>query len=1840
MKNLLHRFISLSLIATLLASTLTPSLSQNAQAAEPGASFFTPNRPSIVFENDEEGLSYPSFNNFLFPADYRDANGNDVLQEQRAGDERKFTLGRLCPDGDCAAIAPAYLNTVSDAAEAGDTVRFEVYFHNNGEDPHDGDRLTSPDARNVEIGIDLSALVVDQNNIVRPRGFIKADNNEYRVNPENVATTIRDQNGNPIRRATDDISLKLAAPNLQLKPIVGSASVFMNTGEGANRAELTDIRGQNNDLTITTENGTEVEVNARVSASGDKLWITFDRLPGCFDYSGMAYFDVQIVAPPVEPEPNICTALEATVFGGPREMPNGKIAFPLTITEARFREVTPANSRVLWQSPEDPNGEFYTSSVVNGTRVFTMISNNGTTVTPFTNGQVLFYAGNGPVTYRVANVADNLANLNECSGELAIPEIPDEPLFCTGLELGDYQRGATTPNGQTEHRFTISAPTFSTDEIPAGTKIRISTNNNDGTFKVFSASVWPPRFIDLPEISRNTVEITANNQSKAFRYYNDGETIDSITAWVHPNEGSLFCIKQIRTEIAPPQAPVCREIVVNYQDPIYEGTETLFSAQSFDENGNPFNEGQIRYSVDEGHGTFSNRENPQAPNNPAQREENDFQPDIQDMIDPAPVPARPAERADRPILDLRQNIQNPFGEVVIPDVVANFGLNQPVVPNQGIQIDGLIQNRVRLDQDDLPQRNFFNSVLNADAAAPINSNVQNLQINQRVLADDQVNQGLSVLADPNEGVFLNATRAGENVVHVDQLDEDGNVIEQCSADFSIIGVRCQNLAYEIDGVQNAPTIDRGEIHTIRAAAHFSGVPDPVGNNITYTIDPRYGAFIENEQALPALATIQPLTKANVEAALRSANLVPEAILKSEATRTSGPIDFRVLIYADAPQDGGAVINITSTKDGENCNAQIQVLPDIPELPACIDTEYDLTNLKFLSPIVGLGRTPTNKIERASMYEILTKSNFVNEQALAEGQNKLRISIPAEYGAIINPANSTPANEFALRTLAGFQQGSATFTADTFKAFAAQLTNGADLIQQSVLIDPSQPVIIVTYSNAPNAANVVKIEQVGFEQICKAEIPIAENRDLVCTELKFDGSFDPKNRLTEMKIRVDQFPKTGIKVTSNGECKLSKLSTSNGTDEINFVEGEDLKFYIICDSYNSETDTVEITADGGPNCKQQIKVLPTPPPAQPDICVDLDITTPDEPWNIEEDDDRQNFEIAVQTNPANLRDNFYYHFEVTDGAGTWADNDRKKVSTRGDLTQTLEDFDEDTRITVFASSDANGQNTFAACRDSIRPRLEDRPNPPSDEPEIEKVVYPKNEIDDADDLINIAGRDRMPYVTYMAAFTPGNKTKSVEIEENSLKNGSIRGNLNGELEFKAMEIIAIEDFRDEEGEIIFRSNGYQKDNSRNSAGDNNYRYNDDDFDCEDRGNRFCIEDFEDLEENFKNGEAIRFDNVDKLGADGRIIIKYQMTNKSEIDEAQCQKLRSSSGCGEQFDNTIEYTSYERTEWNDREDSGKDSAEVIVICPYILARQGGDSLMYKGFDLGVDISTCSPVKGSDGIGIEIIPEEEERIPSTGTGDEAAALLELPSHDICNFSNNENNIASYQNALENFSSTVCELEAKVAEELYEENINKAIAANIGRLARFGDNLTLKNLNSVAQLNNLENSQSGVFIKTNGDLTIDGGANGYKIEKTTEVRAAQTYIIRGHDLIINSDVIYGPTNFTDPRNIPSVAFIVIDGNIIIDENVERLDGIYMAVNLSDKEGLGEISGSAKSEKRLTIHGSLIGNVYKLFRDRIAIGDPRKDEGAVTIKYDERILLNTPPGIGELVDIKQVIVP
>jgi len=217
---------------------------------------------------------------------------------------------------------------------------------------------------------------------------------------------------------------------------------------------------------------------------------------------------------------------------------------------------------------------------------------------------------------------------------------------------------------------------------------------------------------------------------------------------------------------------------------------------------------------------------------------------------------------------------------------------------------------------------------------------------------------------------------------------------------------------------------------------------------------------------------------------------------------------------------------------------------------------------------------------------------------------------------------------------------------------------------------------------------------------------------------------------------------------------------------------------------------------------------------------------------------------------------------------------------------------------------------------------------------------------------------------------------------------------------------------------------------------------------------------------------------------------------------------------------------------------------------------------------------------------------------------------------------------------------MRADVAQTWKESYINASINANVQRISRFGENLNVPTVSAMQDLQNLSNAKSGVFVKK-GDLTIGGNGVDFTIEANGNVPAGQTYIIKGGTLHISSNIKYGTTDYSDPSKIPSAAFIVIDGNIIIDNNVGQIDAIVMAID-TDGSGDGKITNGGKesTENLLVINGSLIGNVSELFATRTGSGDPTKDEGSVTVRYDERILLNTPPGLSDLLNVTQSLIP
>ena len=826
----------------------------------------------------------------------------------------------------------------------------------------------------------------------------------------------------------------------------------------------------------------------------------------------------------------------------------------------------------------------------------------------------------------------------------------------------------------------------------------------------------------------------------------------------------------------------------------------------------------------------------------------------------------------------------------------------------------------------------------------------------------------------------------------------------------------------------------------------------------------------------------------------------------------------------------------------------------------------------------------------------------------------------------------------------------------------------DGFTRTITVEEDEEVVFRTFSNVEsNIADALRVQATGFfNPECDVlyrlvvQAPVCESIEIVPPT----GGFDPaRDQIINIRGDFEDHPGQ-IEVSVNGPGQVSKV-TGTPSNSFTYTRGEvaasenTLTFVYrnAGDNYDPNLHTVEISVSAigsaDPDCIAVLRKTPTPENL---VCLDLDITRPNGLWEIDPDDNEQRFEIDVDTSPANEEDQLIYHWKTNRGEwlynsdGEWEYDNDDHSETNGTLFNYLTGFREGTEVEVWAE-EPNGiehKDSDDPCYDRIVAQEEDE-----DRPEIEKFVFPERDSDEADDLINI--NEREDYVTFVVAYETGSE-ESVEITETKIDNGRIERNKGGYLKFEGMRINILEQDGNNEYTTLLKTDNYRDVNDNDSRfGDNRYDDDDDEnndiddyeekFSCDSRGNAndFCLEgDFEDAIEDFKEGRDLQFNNIDQIGDNSVILIKYQMEVHTVIDDEYCKTLTTLEGCGEEFVNEAEFQAYS-DEFETETYDDDDSATVIVICPFILTRSGGDIFYHEIVDTGVDVAYCSKVKGSDGTGHTPETPEERENPTTGQGGEDSdeLLLDLPSHDICRYSNQETNIEGYNDVLKNFSSTICELRASVAEEWTVKNIVDSISANVERISRWEGNLNTLNiaLTNASQLESLENAQSGVFVKDSEKLIINGIGNTYTIEKSGNiVPAAQTYIIKENDLIINSNIIYGETNYSDPDKIPSAAFIVIDGNIIIDNDVKQIDGIVMAVSLNDPDK-GKIMNNdgQTTENLLTINGSLIGDVYALFETRRGAGDPTKDEGSVTIKYDERILLNTPPGITELIDVTQL---
>ena len=288
----------------------------------------------------------------------------------------------------------------------------------------------------------------------------------------------------------------------------------------------------------------------------------------------------------------------------------------------------------------------------------------------------------------------------------------------------------------------------------------------------------------------------------------------------------------------------------------------------------------------------------------------------------------------------------------------------------------------------------------------------------------------------------------------------------------------------------------------------------------------------------------------------------------------------------------------------------------------------------------------------------------------------------------------------------------------------------------------------------------------------------------------------------------------------------------------------------------------------------------------------------------------------------------------------------------------------------------------------------------------------------------------------------------------------------------------------------------------------------------------------------------------------------------------------------------------------------SADLTIICPYLLTRNAGD--VYLGSDLrSYDLSCYYPdTHNSDGL---VLGRRTLANPFRGLKSYIKQVV-FDLQTVWNQTTIENAVATYNT------------------QAVTRN-NKDVLKNLPPANNPNDGVKLTNFGDLANLDLYKTSKQNVYEINGTNLTM---------ALTDEVPAgAYTFIVRNANLNIRKNIEYATLpsnngNFTinNPKEIPSIAFIVINGDINVENNppqteVTKMAGVYYVQN-------GEITGDWTGPfTSLTIQGSVYGNINPLLKARTFAGPANYDQGNVVIRYDERIILNTPPGLEDYVDVQ-----
>ena len=889
-------------------------------------------------------------------------------------------------------------------------------------------------------------------------------------------------------------------------------------------------------------------------------------------------------------------------------------------------------------------------------------------------------------------------------------------------------------------------------------------------------------------------------------------------------------------------------------------------------------------------------------------------------------------------------------------------------------------------------------------------------------------------------------------------------------------------------------------------------------------------------------------------------------------------------------------------ESKNSEREVQVLPATdnsrvaPKAPVK-ELDNRMAIIEVVAPVAPKAPAATPIDDREVIAPKAPEATPIDDREVITPE-----ATPADDREVIAPKAPTKPQEPLVEVLRDFFEK--IVAPDTTEKAPATKLEGVPAGQKVYFI-PKEDLAPGLYENAikMQATGSDPLEEPDCTQYIDLVVPESEE---VCQSIKVEQTpwpFDSEAELISINEKESNFGTydgnfTFTVTKGSDKAKLftdsalqDKPKTTITTSLEKAVEG----VYLGSSLSSAWSVIVKATDEDPTACKYALSYAG---PAEKINCEDLDVIKPQTPWVFDEEEDEQEFEI--QLSPEGYGFKVHWAVEQTvDGISSF-----DYTPGLGMLTNTLKNMSEAVKSISIKVDEANDPE--GKCEITI-PLEKVTKLPPSIKKRVSAGKLSKSrDSGDWDDLINISMDEDK--VTYKVEFKAGNAISEVTFKD-SFDDGVIKGEKDGEFKYTGK---------------------YEIDVDRTGLSDLD---EDDIEECDEDGteledNGICVDDgdIDDFMDDYTDGKKATF----KLDADQiyKITITYEVENNTEIDNDFCENLDPKDGCGEEFENEVEYTT-------DLEYKDDDDTQVVIICPYILTRTSGDVFFNTALDAGTDVSYCSEQKNIPAPIIKPI-EKVQEIVASGT----ETLLQLPSHDICKFSNTGENFEGYENPLTHFSSTICEMETEVAEDWKVTNVVNQINANIEQLSRWSDANIGGSLASMTDLASVKNKENGVFRLTGQDLQIDGG-NSYVIagDTTTGVPAAQTYIVKDADLIIKSDIIYGQADYSKPKTVPSAAFIVIDGDIIIDADVEELHGTFISIdtNTSDGNPTGKVISKEVSSNQLTIYGSLIGDVTDLFTNRKYVGDVAKDEGSVTIKQTTDFLINTPPGLNQLMDVSQL---